>query len=376
MVTAINGRQVTFRIAEPFNGLDPKRQEIVIETGLGGGDCGYPFTRGRDYIVYASKDPNGALSTGICSPTRALVDAAEDLAYFHQLPKAQSTSEVRVLAYNPLGNWSPIPALAGVRLTLTGPNVRQQAVTDSSGRHTFAGLPPAEYRVESSLQGYVVNYPVPAAKAPAKGCVVVELPFRLDRVVMGTVVHKDGRPAAGINVEAVNAGQPSAADLAVTDAAGHYRLNNLRAGDYQVGVSLASPPTLRQPYDRTVAGVVQVVDTPGTIRLDFTLPEPRRERLIRGVVLWPDGSPVEKGNVSLEDPRWPNRMTVFATTGADGRFTLQALDATRYRVFANGMRNRTPAFSEPAPVEPGAAPLDLRIVLTRASPVRAAAPPR
>jgi hypothetical protein len=35
MVTAIDGRRVTFRIAEPFTGLDPKLQEIVVETGLG-----------------------------------------------------------------------------------------------------------------------------------------------------------------------------------------------------------------------------------------------------------------------------------------------------------------------------------------------------
>ncbi len=42
-----------------LTGLDSDLKEIVIETGLGGGDCGYDFRRGVDYIVYASKKPDG-----------------------------------------------------------------------------------------------------------------------------------------------------------------------------------------------------------------------------------------------------------------------------------------------------------------------------
>ena len=63
-------------------GLEPDQKEIVIETGLGGGDCGYDFRRGSDYIVYASKKPGGGLSASICTPTRLVENAAEDLKYF------------------------------------------------------------------------------------------------------------------------------------------------------------------------------------------------------------------------------------------------------------------------------------------------------
>src|SRR3954471_23737714 len=65
-------RRVRLRIAEAFVGLDPQQREIVIETGLGGGDCGYGFQQGFDSLVYAFKKPDGVLSTGICSPTRPL----------------------------------------------------------------------------------------------------------------------------------------------------------------------------------------------------------------------------------------------------------------------------------------------------------------
>jgi len=81
-------RKVRIRIIEALRGIDPDQREIVIETGRGGGDCGYPFQRGLDYIVYASKKPSGSLSTAIGSPTRLADKAAESLKYFHELAYA------------------------------------------------------------------------------------------------------------------------------------------------------------------------------------------------------------------------------------------------------------------------------------------------
>jgi hypothetical protein len=348
-------RTVRFRIAEAFIGLDPKQQEIVIDTGSGGGDCGYSFTRGRDYIVYAYRDQNGALSTGICSPTRPLENAAGDLAYFHRLPQAPPTAEVRVTT------------IAGASLTLTGPGVRQQAVADASGRHVFAGLPPGEYRVERALEGYAALDQVRPVQVHAKGCAEVLAPLQIDRMVTGSVFHKDGRPASGITVEALSPKRPDyPADSAATDAQGRYELRRLPAGDYQVGVSLAAPATLKQPYARTLAGMVQVTDTPGVTRLDFTLPEPQHERLIHGIVVWPDGRPVEGARVTLQDARWTNPVLgADAGSGRDGRFTLRGLDGTRYLVRALTY-GRAPMYTEAVAVEPGRDPLDLKLILTGA----------
>src|ERR1700724_2964825 len=93
-------RKVRIKINEALVGLDPNQKEIVIETGLGGGDCGYGFRRNRDYIVYASKKRGGDVSTGICSPTRPVEDAAEDLKYFRQLAHSAPVAEIRVTAYD------------------------------------------------------------------------------------------------------------------------------------------------------------------------------------------------------------------------------------------------------------------------------------
>jgi hypothetical protein len=95
---AFRQRQVQIKITEALAGLNADQKEIVIETGLGGGDCGYGFQRGFAYIVYASKKPGGGFSTGICTPTRPIEQAAEDLKYFHQLANAPPVSEIRVTA--------------------------------------------------------------------------------------------------------------------------------------------------------------------------------------------------------------------------------------------------------------------------------------
>ena len=105
------------------------------------------------WIVYSSKAPGGALTTGICSPSKPIENATGNLAYFRQLPKVPPTAEVRVTA---------LPVVAGVR---------QEGVTDASGRHVFAGLPPGEYRVEEPERGRPV-------RVHSKGCAEVPISLR------------------------------------------------------------------------------------------------------------------------------------------------------------------------------------------------------
>ncbi len=69
---------VTFTDARFYKG---KQQQIVkVETGLGGGDCGFQFELKRRYLVYAYKDETGQLSTGICTATAPIEESAGNLA--------------------------------------------------------------------------------------------------------------------------------------------------------------------------------------------------------------------------------------------------------------------------------------------------------
>ncbi|MBP0725289.1 hypothetical protein J5Y03_08810 [Bacillus sp. RG28] len=72
---------ILFKVNQTWKGS--KVTKIKITTGLGGGDCGYPFQKNHDYLVYANKsDMYGKkeLVSVICSRTNDLASAKEDLA--------------------------------------------------------------------------------------------------------------------------------------------------------------------------------------------------------------------------------------------------------------------------------------------------------
>src|SRR6185369_8419633 len=78
---------IRFEVKESFLGVT--RNSVVIHSGTGGGDCGYWFKRGETYLVYAYGKPD-ELSTGICTRTRPVAKAEEDLAFLRNLPKKGS----------------------------------------------------------------------------------------------------------------------------------------------------------------------------------------------------------------------------------------------------------------------------------------------
>jgi hypothetical protein len=373
-------RKVRIRITEALLGLDPNQREIVIETGLGGGDCGYDFQHGRDYIVYASNEPGGAFSTVVCSPTRPVEKAADDLKYFHQLADASPTAEIRVTAFDAHGGRAELPVLKGVRVTIDGPGIHESSITDAAGRQIFSGLPPGEYRVDGLLDGYATVDYVRPVRVASKGCAEFALPLKLDRMVSGRIFGKDGQPASGVTIEAVPMRPrhendfPNAADAATTDGNGRYELRGLTTGDYYLGISLSRSPTLENPYTRWLypgvedpgsAGIVHISDKPEVVRFDLTLPDAQHERLIQGTVVWPDGRLAEGVNIFIEDPRWPwQTSTVAAGTDNEGRFTAHVLDGTRYRIHAAGFASG-PVSAEPVSIDPGLNRLNLKFVLTR-----------
>ena len=69
-------RRVTLRVERAFRGAPAERVEVY--TGFGDGDCGYPFKRGDKYLVFAN-ERDGQLYTSVCSWTRPLADALEQV---------------------------------------------------------------------------------------------------------------------------------------------------------------------------------------------------------------------------------------------------------------------------------------------------------
>jgi len=79
---------VFFKILNSWKGLE--KTFVEVNTGRRGGDCGYSFVSGQEYLVYTNHAygiPDNYWVTGICSRNAILSDATEDLNYLNSLPE-------------------------------------------------------------------------------------------------------------------------------------------------------------------------------------------------------------------------------------------------------------------------------------------------
>jgi len=71
-----------FEVSQIWKG--GSESQIIVHTGSGGGDCGYHFEEGKEYLVYANPSTmygdKELLVTIICDRTNELAEAQEDLA--------------------------------------------------------------------------------------------------------------------------------------------------------------------------------------------------------------------------------------------------------------------------------------------------------
>lgn len=77
------GYDVTFQVNEALKGVEDTA--VTIHTGQGGGDCGFEFKEGEEYLVYAYKG-EAQFEVSICSLTSLLSEPTEsadpvDLTY-------------------------------------------------------------------------------------------------------------------------------------------------------------------------------------------------------------------------------------------------------------------------------------------------------
>jgi hypothetical protein len=86
--------RVKFAVSEVWKGKT--EQQLVVVTSGSSASCGYSFQKGQEYLVYAS-DQEAKLQTGLCSGTKPLADAKEDLAVLGkgETPTSQSSNTVQ-----------------------------------------------------------------------------------------------------------------------------------------------------------------------------------------------------------------------------------------------------------------------------------------
>ena len=386
------GTHAIFEVAEGFIGMEGRGKRVEIRTGMGGGDCGYPFQRAESYVVYAYENTDGLLVANICSRTATVDRAQGDLAYLRSLRNSGQFGYIYGVAGNGEGAgridqalrmWLP-SGIPGVTVTLIGPGKSERLVTGEDGSFRFDHLSPGKYNVAVAKDGYSVRGGSAALEVHAAGCAYAWVTLVVDRRIVGKVTGADGFPAANIRVELVPTRPteqnqlPFAVAETTTGSDGTYELRNIRSGEYYLGINPARTPSKDMPYTRyfypgtedpSHAGVVFVEEEPGTATYQFPIPAPQKQRSVAGFVYWPDGRPAEKVGILLEDIRWPWQTNVIlTTTDSKGHFEISAFDRTSYRIHAVTMGRFTneTVSAEPMPLGPGTdLSKPLQLILTR-----------
>ena len=244
-------RLVTVDVERAFANAAPGPLELI--TGRRGGDCGYQFAVGRRYLIYAGKAPNGQWSASICSRTRPIEKAQEDLQYLSSLPAVGIGGRV----FGRIHHWQRDPfeeqavdygPLEGLVVNVSGAGFSRDAVTDRHGRYEIAGLPlgvstltvAAPHGFDSrGLQSELDFEDLRACN---------ERSFELTYVASasGSVVDAAGHTLAGVRVEAVAAElaghrPPPYQEPAITDERGAFEFERLPPGIYVFGVNLTRP---------------------------------------------------------------------------------------------------------------------------------------
>lgn len=354
----IQQRRVHVRVTEPFSGVGAT--EVDVETGMGGGDCGYAFRVGEIYLIFASSR-DSKLSTGICSPTKPLSVAASDLAYLRSL-KNPAASRARlygtVIARDENENDTrgiPLPSVpyAGARVVATGPAGRFEATSDRAGAFEILA-PPGRYdiAVEVPADKYASAGWRNVELKDARGCAELPVLVRSDGHVTGRILDGRGLPVPALTVELIPDNRTNdrfihPRHVARTTETGAFEITQVPPGRYVIGFNLHSG----LPYPRVIFGRAGDLEWPRVASLgpgdrvglgDLTVPPRLRIRSITGVVRDPSGVPISGAKVYLKaTAQGSDLVGEAATTNSDGRFSLAALEGYLYFLKAEMVREPT-----------------------------------
>lgn len=379
----------TFSVSRGFIGANAD-QTIEVHTGFGFGDCGIPFEKGEEYLVYAYQSADSkALSTGICTRTTHISRADEDISGLEALYKSKGASVTgKITRYERsslLGEPKVPLARATVKLVRTEDHKSFLAKTNSQGQFTFIGLGTGHYRLAPPLEkGWQVeDYETTEFLLNEHGCASNDIAIKNDSEITVKVVDPNGLPVKSIWVEIVpttvnSSSNRSLDEFTVTNPQGEAQFYDTPPGKYTLSVNFFNTPNQEAPFpavfapgveDRSRAKIFEI--RPGTHILKtivIGIPRSLEPIVLSGTVVDPNGKPIKGAQVNLVDEKAPYIcVNGCGETNERGEFTLTGYRGRRYSVNALvrdetdnlAYRGATPGFMLDS------APKALRIVVKR-----------
>ena len=356
-------RRVRVKVTEGFR--NTPAAEVDVLTGMGGGDCGYNFAVGGDYLIYAYRRPaDGRLTAGICSRTRPIKDAEDDLRYLRGTAKQAATGlgrlfgVVRRLDPGADGLSSERPPLAGVSVIARTDDRSYRTETRADGSYEMSVLA-GTYRVTLQLPDELYIYgPQTGAVQDLRACAEVAFLAQWNGRVAGRVLNAAGDPVSGFAVELQPVSLSRDAGFSPqfesrTDADGRYEISRVPPGAYHLGSDIWRTGTRGRERTRGPEGLQvfltdetsapRVVEVGRGNRIEaaaFILPERLALAEVSGVVLGPNGAPASAVKIYVKnDSDEMHDLPPPAITAADGRFSMTVIAGRRYRLTAEGYEN-------------------------------------
>lgn len=351
-------RIVRMQIVEAFTGVQGERLDVT--TASDGAMCGYDFEAGRDYVVYARSSVSG-FTTSICSRTRPVEEAGDDLSYLRALASGRPMGGEILGEVRHSEPWSEAglsidEPRSGVRVTVAGGGLTREAISDDGGRFTVGGLAPGAYDVTAEEpDGFYVTafarsgsgMPGRVVLAHARACAAADITLGYDGRISGRILDASGSPVPHVFVQAVRveeAERPGGrVSSFLTDETGRFEIARLPEGRFVVGLhvkrAMDGPglPRVMVPGTSSI-GRAQVVSLTGGERVvlpDLTLPGNLAFVTLRGVVIGRDGRPETDALVYLHMPG--RRGIMFGApvpVSETGEFAFAVLPGERYEVQA------------------------------------------
>jgi hypothetical protein len=329
---------------------------VVLEARLS--SCEFQFRVGERYLVYARRVSDGSLTTSLCSRTKLLADADEDLAFLTSLPPAGTGGHlsgfVERVQIDLLGihrDEKLTAAASGVSLTITGPQgPRREVVTDGNGRFQAHGLPAGNYRIAVNVPQTIRVQGELEARLADRGCAVSGIQLISNGRLTGRVVDRQGDSVPAAVVSLMPAAFTNRKEFPhvwlraqSSDARGEFAFDGLPPGEYHLGVNVPCCATLRSPHApvwlpdvdaRADTVAIHLSDGERRSGLEIVLGIKLREVMIQGVVLMPGGAAAGGAHVALLTPG-TRVATSTGRTDVNGAFTLKGLEKTAYALEAS-----------------------------------------
>lgn len=119
-----------------------------------GGDlCGFPFSKGHEYLVYGRRLQNGEIYVSINSGTKWKKEAAEDLKYLRGLSTAPSGARIYGTVYryseptNPRVMIRKGTAAVGQKIAIREAQKNYEVAVDAQGKFEIPAIPPGRYTI-------------------------------------------------------------------------------------------------------------------------------------------------------------------------------------------------------------------------------------